>query len=281
LPSGYDADRTTPGAHAQWSLRRGPLDLEVGLRVDVPEEVGAELSPRLGLGYRLGDGKTRLRVSAGRAFKLPSFFALASPPQLGGNPQLRPESVVGAELGAERRWASGEASVTLFWNRYRDLVDFDFELFTHLNRARVRSQGVETTITWRPSPRWHLRAAATRQQVEDLDAPPSQDELRDRPDWTASAVASYKPAPGWQLRADLRTVSSRLDSQIPVPDRSRAAGYETVGLSSSWSPGGARGSAWRLQARVDNLTDTAYETRIGFPGTGRSWRLGARWQSGG
>ncbi len=37
-----------------------------------------------------------------RGFKLPSFFALASPPQLGGNPDLRPETSVGVDFGVDQ-----------------------------------------------------------------------------------------------------------------------------------------------------------------------------------
>ena len=37
------------------------------------------------------------------------------------------------------------------------------------------------------------------------------------------------------------------------------------------------GDAWRLRLRLENLLDERFETRIGFPGAGRSFRLSLRW----
>jgi outer membrane cobalamin receptor len=272
-PGDYALERTTPGAYGELAGRRGDLSVELGLRLDVPQEAGERWSPRLGLAWRLGTA-TRLRASAGRAFKLPSFFALASPPALGGNPDLEPEVMLGGDLGVEHDLAARglRAAVTGFVHRYEDLVDFDFDRFTHVNRAAVDAHGVELALDWappssQPGRRWAAAAATTWQAVEDRA---TGDPLRHRPRWSGSARLTWRAAPRVDLHAGLRFASSSADEQIPVPGRGRVAGYELLGAAATWRPA----PSWRLTARADNLADEGYEVQIGFPGPGRSFRVG-------
>jgi vitamin B12 transporter len=271
----YDISRTVAGAYTELIADRGPWTFELGSRVDAPEEGGAQWSPRLGIGWRPLDG-VRLHASAGRAWKLPSFFALASPPELGGNPDLRPETVVGGDLGADWRLIHNvDAGLTLFYNRYQDLVDFDFETFTHLNRSEVETRGVEGVLGWHPSGRFSVQASATWQDFEDLV---THARLRHRPEWTGGVRVRWKPAPAFTLDADAQAVSRFFDEQIPVPERDTVEAQELVGLGAAWRLSGFL-AAWELRLRVDNLLGEEYETLIGFPGPDRSVRLGLRWKS--
>lgn len=271
----YQITRTTPGAFAELIATRGDVALELGARVDVPEDFDAEWSPRLGLSWRPDGGPTRLRGTVGRAFKLPSFFALVSPPALGGNPDLRPETSVGGDLGIEHeiRTADLTAGLTLFFQRYRDLVDFDFERFIHLNRSRVDSRGAELTLAWRPAPAFELGSAVTWNETEDQA---TGDPLRHRPQWVGNARARWAPSSRLTLWTDLIAASGSRDEQIPVPGRSSVDGYELLGLAGSWR----FAEDWEIRARFDNLTDEVYETLIGFPGPERSLRLSVRYTTG-
>ena len=270
----YTIIRTLPGAYTELVLDRGSLAVELGLRFDKPEDVSAQWSPRLGLSWRpgrSGNGPARFHASAGRAFKLPSFFALASPPQLGGNPDLKPEKSVGGDAGIDWRLTSRlDAGLTGFWQRYEDLIDFDFESFLHVNRTDVRARGLEASLAWRPDDRWTVEANGTWQQVEDLT---THARLRHRPKRVAGARLRWRPTDRFNLELDTQAVSRSFDEQIPVPERDTVPGYSLAGLTAAWEvlPG------WQLRARVDNLTDRSYETLIGFPGPGRSLRLGLRW----
>ncbi|HEY4574978.1 MAG TPA: TonB-dependent receptor, partial [Thermoanaerobaculia bacterium] len=188
----YSITRTLPGAYTELIAERGDAVYELGLRLDVPEDGANQLSPRLGVSWRPGEGPLRLHASAGRAWKQPSFFALASPPALGGNPALRPEKVLGGDLGLEREFSSGRASVglTAFYNRYTDLIDFDFDSFLHVNRAEVTARGVEGTASWNPRASLSFQLNATWQEVEDLK---THVELRHRPKWVGGARMDWRP----------------------------------------------------------------------------------------
>lgn len=263
----YERTRTLPGAFAEMVWERGGVVVEAGSRFDLPEDRAVQWSPRLGVSRRWG--ATRVHASAGRAWKLPSFFALASPPALGGNPDLRPEKVLGGDLGVERAFAAAgiEADLTLFYNRYGDLIDFDFATFTHLNRGEVEARGAELAFAWRPRESVALHTSATWQEVEDLAGGAR---LRHRPKWSGGARLDWRPARRLELRVDLQAVARSFDEQIPVPDRDTVPGYGVFGLGGSYRVT----ERWRAVGRIDNLTDRDYETLIGFPGPGRSIRLG-------
>ena len=174
----YALSRTTPGTFVEATASAGDLSVEVGLRADFPEEKDTAWSPRFGARYALGGSGTALRGTVSRAFKLPSFFALASPPQLGGNPELRPETSVGIDFGVDQRVDAWDmtASFTVFWIRYEDLIDFDFDLFQNVNRDEVNSKGFEVSLRWNPDPRVAVLADLTYQDTEspDTDQPLAQ-----------------------------------------------------------------------------------------------------------
>ncbi len=267
----YDISRTLPGAYTELIAGRGDWTFELGSRIDLPDDNAAQWSPRLGIARQAG--KARLRASAGRAWKLPSFFALASPPALGGNPDLRPETVLGGDMGIEWRFDRTDAGLTLFYNHFEDLVDFDFESFLHLNRAEVETRGIEGTWGWKPQDGISLRASTTWQEFE------SEADLRHRPKWTGSLQARWQPIEALTLDLDAQAVSRFFDRQIPVEDRRTVDGYELLGVGAAWRFAKYFANPWELRLRLDNLLDERYETLIGFPGPERSVRAGLRWSA--
>jgi outer membrane cobalamin receptor len=271
-PGDYARARHSAGLYAEVRQALGPALLELALRADVARGAAAQINPRLGASWHDATGRTRLHASAGRTSKLPSFFALASPPALGGNPALRPERTWGGELGLRHdlRAARLALGATMFRHEYRDLVDFDFDLFTHLNRARVHAHGVELSLAWKPHPALSLESDATHLLARD----PSGAALLRRPRWVGTSRVTWRARPtlGWRL--ELRAVAQALDRQIPVPARDRVAGYAVWASSAWWQ---VRGPL-TLRARADNLSNRAYETFVGFPGPRRAFWLGLDWR---
>jgi outer membrane cobalamin receptor len=277
VPGDYRKTRWSGGAFA--GVRHeaplgnggGSVLVEAALRGDLATSDSPQLNPHAGIVVRPGRGTTRLRASAGRASKLPSFFALASPRALGGNPDLRPESAWGGEAGVEHELQAGRLSVgaACFVQRYDDLVDFDFEQFLHVNRSRVRTRGVELSARWRPHRSVAVDADATYVDAKDLDG----GVLLHEPRWTGGARVTWQPDERLSLRLQARAVSRYFDEQIPAPARDTVAGYGLLGFAGSWR----FRDGFTLRARLDNLTDRAHETFIGFPGPGRSFWAGLGW----
>ena len=245
-----------------------------GLRFDSPDGADDEWSPRLGIGYRPRDGAVRLRGSVGRAFKLPSFFALGSPRALGGNRALEPEVSVGGDLGFDLELLGGDLAVglTAFRSDYRDLIDFDFATFQLVNRSRVRAEGAELSLDARLGRRLRLRANTTLQSVEDEA---THADLLRRPESYGSILLSWRPRMGpgdpFRLLLDLRFQGPSFDEQLPT-GRRQLDSYRLVGIAADW----AFHPRFVIRARVDNLFDEEYETQVGTPGPGPSVRVGLR-----
>ena len=238
---------------------KGRLLLEFGSRFDISDDHATQWSPRLGASFHLYPD-TRVRVSAGRAFKLPSFFALASPGALGGNPDLRPEKALGGDLGINHRFSDSgwQMGLTYFRNRFEDLVDFDFDLFTHLNRSRVDSEGFEFSLAWNKAVPYPL---TFKLHGSKRTIPVPINPCAIGPSGAARQVGM---APQFQLvlSSGMPRPFPKCRPQIPVQFRFVTAGYTVFGLSASAqiSP------RWQARARIDNLTDKTYESLIGFPG---------------
>ena len=267
VPGNYDLERTLAGAFSEIRLQQGNWTGELALRYDQPEGSSGQWSPRAGFAWT--GNATRVHGSAGRAFKLPGFFALASPRQLGGNEDLESETSWGSDLGFEHRFQDQnlEMGVTLFYNRFEELIDFDFDSFLHINRGEVISQGFEFYLTWKPSDRLSLALDATHQDVEDQN---SAAPLRNRPDWLYGGHVSWKATSRLQLRLNTRAHGESHDQQIPVQDRFTVGAYSLTNFTANWS----LSEDWQIKVFAENLFDKNYETMIGFPGPGRSFGLG-------
>ncbi len=267
----YQDDRTTVGGFAELLFEKGRYQQEVGLRLDKPSGFDAVWSPRTSVSYWLPDERTRLRGSIGRAFKLPSFFALSSPRALGGNPGLLEETSWGGDVGLDHHVPAVGLTLgaSYFHTRFKNLVDFDFNLFLHVNRSRVRTQGAELFLDWRPSSAWTLRSDLTFLDIDDLDSPLP---LLHRPRRSGGASVAWQPHPRFDVYLEGRYVGGSFDNQIPVPERDRVEGYGLLNAALTWR----LSRRLELSARFNNLTDSDYETFIGFPGPATSARLSLR-----
>lgn len=133
------------------------FQITAGARYDYSADYGDELSPRLGLLYRLGDD-TELFASANRAYRAPSlsdryarivFFGLV----FEGNPDLDPETMTAYEIGTRHRFSKKlQAELAVFRNDIKDYWDYMFDavagVFRNENVARVKSYGVETGLRY-------------------------------------------------------------------------------------------------------------------------------------
>ncbi|PLW81509.1 hypothetical protein CWI75_14830 [Kineobactrum sediminis] len=263
VPVDYSLTRETVGAFAEGSLRLGATSLDLGARYDAPSGFDSESSARISLSRDLGPG-TRLFAAYSEGYKLPSFFALAHP--LVGNPALKPELSRNSEIGLATETTTGtRLQVSLFHNRYQDLVDFDADLFLSVNRSEVTAKGAELQGTL-PLASWlwvNLDITYLDTAITDSDS-----RLRRRPQWSG----------GLQLQAELGPVELMLaaDSRGSFHDASVATGpvklggYTDINATLLWQVS----ERLRISANVDNLGNRRLESSIGFYAPGRRARIG-------
>lgn len=265
LPNAYRLDRTTVSGFVELGQDLWPsVSSTVALRLDHVDG-DSRFSGKFGIAKSLAAADVRLWARIANGFKLPSFFALGNP--LYGNQNLRSEEVQNLELGLDQSLSeSMDYSISVFRSRYENLVDFDFETFTNVNRGRIDIDGLTVAASYLLSDSWQLAADATFANIDSASG-----ELRRRPEQTGGIGLAWESGGAWSAEATLRYVGSRLLTSIPTGDVT-ADGYTYVDATFSYTPK----EAVDFWFAVDNLFDVDYEDAPGFPAPGVTLRLGVR-----
>ena len=268
FPSVFNLERQTLAGTGEIHYRAGRLTLSFGGRVDSAEGFDAVFSPRAGAVFSLGE-RTRLKTSWGDGFKLPSFYALGEPNI--GNPELQPERSRGFDLGFEHTLQESRLHLSgaVFYNSFRDLVDFSPQLFQLVNRSRATTRGVEFGAALPLKGKGRLGGHL---QFLDWELQGTTEPLRDRPRWRGGSYVDWEIHPRARLRWDILWVGERYDFQLPVPGMETVGGYSTSSVVFGYQlPHGLEAFG-----RVDNVFDSSYHEFIGFPHPGIYARAGLR-----
>jgi outer membrane receptor protein involved in Fe transport len=263
----FELDRSSNSAFAEARVTLAPgVSAQLGVRRDKVEGIAAVTTPHLGLVWQLPGGTTVLKANVNEGFKPPSFFALGFP--IGGNPDLRPERSKNAELTLVQRLAGlGSAQVTVFQTDYKDLVDFDGETFTNINRGRIVVKGVEPMLQLEVARRWRAQLSAT---LLNIDVRDGLQPLRNRPERRASAWLLHEFDTRSTLYASLNHTGGFLDRSNPTGDVDMT-GFTTVDVGAT-----VKLDALQLKLSVDNLLNKTYEPFVGFAAPGRRVRVALR-----
>jgi outer membrane cobalamin receptor len=265
VPSGFRGDRWTHSGFVEASLASPAWVVNAGARIDRIDGLGARLTGRAGIRYRVPGSGLSFRAAAGTGFKAPSFYALGNP--FVGNPELGPERSRSVEAGIEYD-ASGAASfsLTAFHSRFAGLVDFVPDPVPRLeNRSVVISKGVSAALSTAVSDQ--LNASLQLHYADTTDRETGE-RLLNRPKWRSSSRLTWTPAPDVTLSGRHRYVGARRAFSVPT-GITELSGYHDVSVEGAWRIAG--GSLLRLV--IDNLGDADQEDAVGFPAPGRRARL--------
>ncbi|MFK7915497.1 MAG: TonB-dependent receptor plug domain-containing protein [Pseudomonadales bacterium] len=266
-PVSFDIARDTLSAFAE--LYGEPLAnaaINVGVRFDKAESEAGEVTFKFGGSYVFARDYS-VFADIGTAYKLPSFFALANP--LVGNPTLRPETVRTTQVGVRGPGLAGSRfELAGFRSDYRNLIDFDSELFTNVNRSDVTMSGWDLSANgelWGERLRYRLFFSYV-----DIDLAPSG-KLRQRPQWRWGGAANLALSASWSAHLHWQYNDQRFDSSIPNPKVVLAA-YQRVDLALHWLPR----PDWKVTFALENALDETYADADGFLANGRRARIGLR-----
>jgi vitamin B12 transporter len=171
--------------------------LSGAIRHDWNEPFENALSWRLALSQQFPSTASRLHASMGKGITdpdhteilgYPAFFILP-------NPNLKPESSLGWDVGLEQKWWNGliVTDVTYFDTRFRDKIEASFVGFNtlYVNAGGIsKRRGVEVSATLNPTDRVSITAAYTFTHARNsLNVP----ELR-RPEHSGSIETSFLSA---------------------------------------------------------------------------------------
>lgn len=299
----FEGDRWNGALYLQGTVD-GPAGSiwNAGFRTDRNQVFGSFLSTQAGVVLPLGQNR-RVRASVGSAFKAPTFsHQFANSPFEVGNPDLEPEKSVAWEVGADAGFLNNRVVVGSSWfhQDFTNLIQYAFmgaDLPSYYNEEQARANGVESGLTVRGPGGSELGVDHTWLDTRLVMDDPQEGEAGEAQDAASDlrllrrpthqvAVRARVPMPGAASaglsatrvgqRADMdfrswpaeRVVLAAytlldVDVQLPLPF---VVGSSTQG-----------GTPLLLTLRGENVTDTAFESVVGFPGVGRRFLVGLRW----
>ena len=262
--------RTTNAAVGVWQADIAGHALQASLRRDDSSQYGGRSTGALAWGFDVAPG-WRVTAAAGTAFKAPSFNDLYYPGF--SNPDLRPER--GRNVEAGLRWTGrGEgwratAGVAAWHNEVRDLIIFQCDAAfacapRNVNDATLTGATLTTEAAW---------GQASVQASLDLQSPKDDatGRLLPRRAQRHGVVRVTHVLGPVRLGAELVAASHRYDD---AGNTLRLGGYGIVNLTAEC----ALGHGMSVLARVDNVTDRAYELAGGYANGGARGFVGVRWQ---
>jgi outer membrane receptor protein involved in Fe transport len=222
---------------------------------DLADRSDVALSPRLALRARAMPWLS-LRAAAYRSFRAPTLNELYRPFQVGqvrteANPDLGPETLLGAEAGFDTPWLR----MTAFYADLRDPIVnastsvANLQMRQNLGSARIA--GLEVEAAWRPIAPLRLSAAWTfadaRVTSGDLDGRFLPQDPRHR----LVAAISYADARIAEVEAALRWTSEQFEDDR---NQLRLPGYAVLDVQVTRS----LASGWDLFVAAENLLDRQY-----------------------
>ncbi|WP_442045898.1 TonB-dependent hemoglobin/transferrin/lactoferrin family receptor [Novosphingobium sp. YAF33] len=271
----FGAFHLTPGLRFDW-YRRTPQDTPsytVNAAYEgLPERSSdSRFSPKIMAEYDVVPGLTAYAQYA-QAFRAPSATELyltyggtGSYVSI-GNPDLKPETSKGYELGLKFGDAKRGAKVSFYDNYYRNFIDtitttasaaglsgsYPFGVFKYVNRAHVRIYGIEASAQWALTENWRVWGSIAYAHGKDTD---EDTYLNSIPPLRGIAGFGYSQE---RFGADLSaTVAAKRNKvEDPTSTINKTPGYGIVDFTAWVKPGLFEGL--RLQGGVYNILDKTY-----------------------
>ena len=278
-----------------------------GARVDDNALYGTAVNPKLSAGgyplpYRAGAlSSVKVSANVGRGIKNPNFSQLYGSQWVDGDLSLQPEQALTVDAGAEltfddQRWL---ASFTWFSNDYEDQIAYSPSLgfggdgvADYVNIDGSRADGVELEFAMQ-RPLGGVTASASYALVDtevvtnastSEQFQPGQPLLR-RPRHSGNVRVGYTRGRG-SLHVAMRVTGDRHDSAFLGLQRASDGRGVDITVNPAYTLVTAGGQfrvrpELTLFLRIDNLTDTVYESALGYPGLPRAFVAGGRFNFGG
>ncbi len=250
---------------ADYRYSKNALTLSASGRADFNDIFDNSQTWRIGAGYAIQDIGGRLRASVGSGVKNPSMTELFGffPAFFVGNPDIKPETSTGYNIGYDQTWRSWNLSADYFRSDLKDEIFTDFGVFpsTVRNRAsKSKREGVELEARGNVGKTIDVRASATFLNAKENGVR----ELR-RPKFLASARASWTPNEPISLTLSADHTGSQIDTDFATFSRVQLKAFTLVGLNIRYSVN----DIVTLSVRGENLLDEKYQEVVGYAAQGR------------
>lgn len=252
--------RETYGLFSQYLMALHKHDFEISARYDYNDRLKDAFTGSFGYGYRLAES-LRLVMSYGTAFKAPSFNELYYPNF--GVPTLKPEESATFEVGLKGSSSSNSWSLVYFASKIDELIGFD-AFFNSLNIDRASIKGIELELKQKLDTNWMLAIDMTAISPINQSAGANKGNLLARRPKTSSRLNLDYQADKWSAGATLKHAGTRYDD---AANTKKLKAYKTLDLNAQYEVS----ESFMIQARIENIFDSNYETAQFYNQPGRGF----------
>jgi vitamin B12 transporter len=265
---GPNRTRTQNGVALGYGFTQATQTVQLNVRHDDDSGFGGKTTGSAAYGYALTP-KLRMTASAGTAFRAPTLYQRFSDY---GVSSLQPETSNNVEAGVRYTDGPSSVGVVAYRNTVRNLITYvngpgacasPYGCYDSVARAGYEGVTVSANALLGGV---NLRASVDFQNPEDLD---TGKQLARRARRHATLGADVHVA-GWSLGAEMQASDKRFDT---TANTTELAGYALFNLSASTK----LTRDVTLLARLDNLTDTDYQTARTYASEGRTFYIGLKW----
>jgi iron complex outermembrane receptor protein len=250
-----------------------------------PLDALTALGGRLGLSTVALGGRSRVHASVSRRVRFASLRELYSGAlgRFEPNPDLRPEQLLGAEVGATTIVSRWQLQTVAFHHRLSDAIvriGTDEGKFRRVNRDGVISTGLELLGGWTGDQiSVNADMLVQRVRVDDPAAggqrrPEHQPAFRAGVDVTTPLVFGVRGLGTFKYTGAQYCVHPDLQRDVRLAGQPRV----DVAFDREWHPRGGTGSMMLRSVRtvlsIDNVADRNIYDQCGLPQNGRTIRLG-------
>ena len=258
---------TLNSGYAQLQSAWGGLAGSASVRLDDHSRFGSRLTWRVAPVWNIEATGTRLKASVGTGFKAPSLSQLFQDfPAFGffANPDLKPETSTGYDVGVEQMLGDVSGGVTFFRNDIRNLISNNASFTSNINVGKAQTQGLEAFTAWKLLADLSLRADYTYTDATDEVVHLA---LLRRPRNKVNLSADWQATDHLQLSTTLVYVGPQIDGNrdFSIP-RQKMPGYTLLNVAASWGII----DNYTLYGRLESAFDQDYQNPGGFqrPGVG-------------
>lgn len=241
--------RNNNALYTQYLADFGAHSVQFSTRRDNNQQYGGHSTSGVGYGYALNDD-TRLTASVGTAFKAPTFNQLYFPGF--GSATLRPELSRSTEVGIAQHTDLGKWSLNAYETKVTDLIGFDAR-FNPVNINTATLRGLEAQALTQIAD-WDITTTLTSQDPRQTSGVNSGKLLNRRATKTARIEVAHQFG-AVRVASSLYGEGRRYDDLANTAGK-KLGGYGLLDLRAEYRIA----PEWRVQGRVDNLTDKQYET---------------------
>jgi len=261
----YDLESSSNAYYIQDEIELGDIIFTLGARLDDHEKFGTEISPNLGLVYKLSDNQ-RLKASYGEGFKAPSLqegsseYSAYSHGQYYGNDDLESETSKSYELAYEYYGEDTLFKTAIFKTEIENMISGEFigvaypygpsfavNEYKYVNIEKANMKGLELEIEYNLNNKHTINTNYTYLKTEDET---TRKELTYKPKHTINIGLSSEFDYGISSYISANYLGSQYDS-----NNEKISGYTLLNVQLSKKIT----KDLSLRLGVDNITDKEFD----------------------